>query len=124
MSPPIFFVLGLAIFFSVVSSVMVIVAVATDYWEVIDYHKDRLESLPISMNYSILLENEGFYQVAVETEDEEGNRGNLTYHYFRDMYGGIWKICDTISGMPIVIYFQKLLILAWSVAAQVGEKQV
>ncbi len=96
MSAPIFPVLGLSVIFSVISSILMIVAVSTDYWEITTFSTAKLQQLDkIILDKCYLSEANHFFKLVLE--HYEGNTTDKTY-YLRDMYGGIWRVCDTVPG--------------------------
>ena len=102
-TPPIFIILGLAIFCGISGSILMIVAVSTDYWEDVTYNNQSLSQLPnIVLAESTFYPEDGFYIIVVE----EINENNITKHtfYLRDTYGGIWRMCDRISGIKYILY--------------------
>ena len=92
------------------ASVLMLVAVATDHWEKAEYSIERLKAIAnVNVNASYFDVQNGFYKL-VETKTElasvspsnaPGN-ATITVHvsvrYVRANYGGIWKICDRVSG--------------------------
>ena len=97
MSAPIFIVLALSIIFGVIASIMMIVAVSTDYWEITLYDADKLQEVDkVVIERSVLSNENHFYKVVME-DYVNGNKTEKTF-YLRDMFGGIWRVCDTIPG--------------------------
>ena len=64
MSPPIFVVLALAILFGGLGSLLMIVASATDYWEMSEWSSDKLKKVDgINMSASYFDDDNQFYKV-------------------------------------------------------------
>ena len=93
MSPPIILVLILSAFFGGLTSLFMVVALSTDYWENVKYDAEKLRNLPNLVNGSIFNDEEGFYKIVLA-----GGTGNKTTYVLRNSYGGIWKICDKMTG--------------------------
>ena len=90
-------VLGLAVLLGLLSTVLMVVSVATDYWEHTDYRLDVLTNLTnLNKNASYFSENDRFYKIVLKDPLSD----NVTHreYYLRSSYGGIWRICDYITG--------------------------
>ena len=97
MSPPVFIILGLCIFFGASASLLMIVSVSSDHWESVTFDPDKLRAIEgIQLNDSVFRPQEGFYQISIRTDPGDGS--NSTVYYLRDSIGGIWRYCDRLSG--------------------------
>ena len=94
LSPTIHIVLPLAAVFAAFGTLFVIIALSTTAWEEIEWNKNQLRNdASVNQTASYFDSSNGFYVVVTEQSD-----GNQTTSYLRDLVGGIWKICDVISG--------------------------
>ena len=74
-----------------------VIAISTDYWEDIKYKPDMLRTLDnLVLNESTFNDKEGFYVLTLDQKVE--NNVTRVVFYLRDTYGGIWRMCDRISG--------------------------
>ena len=90
---------------AVLADVMTIVSIATDFWETIEYERlDRLDG--VALNESIFNDVDGFYRLFTVKSDPSASVdgtsnslpiGNKTV-LLRSRHGGIWRICDRITG--------------------------
>ena len=109
--PSVFVALILAIVFAALATLFAIISASTDYWEVIDWNMDALKSHnTVVVSNSTFSETNGYYEVVTQLGD---NSSNATTSYLRSTYGGIWRICDKVSGndldivLTIAIIFSK-----------------
>jgi hypothetical protein len=104
MSPPVFIILGLCIFFGAVSSLLMIVTLSTDHWEVTTWNPVALRALKgFRENESQFFEDEGFYIVVLPADPNDPTNTSSTTDYLRDRIGGIWRICDHISRKCLLV---------------------
>ena len=89
-------VVVLSAVFGGLASILMVVAVATDYWEFLDYNLEGLMTLGI--NGSVYSDANGFYKI-IMVGDAAQNYTEFVY-YLRTTVGGIWRTCDCISGKP------------------------
>ena len=95
MTSVIVLVLGMAVCFAALASIMMILAVSTDHWEKTEYDFNKLKALPsLVSNESYLDPGNGFYKLVTTSDQSNGTKTT----YLRATYGGIWRICDQISG--------------------------
>lgn len=90
-------VLGLSILFGLFSTIFMVVAVASDYWEHTDWDEDKLLLVEnLNRNASVFSKENAFYKI-VMTDTKSKNKSSHEY-YLRSLYGGIWRICDYVTG--------------------------
>ena len=96
MMPSVFVALILAIVFGALATLFAVVSASTDYWEVIDWDMEALRGHEtVVVANSTFSDANGYYEVLTELRD---GSGNTTKSYLRSTYGGIWRICDKVSG--------------------------
>ena len=94
LTPPIYFVLPIALFCAGLGSLMIVIALSTSAWEEVTWDNSKLKQVSsVNVSESIFDNNNGFYKII--TQDNQGNR---TTSYLRNTIGGIWQICDTLTG--------------------------
>ena len=95
--PPFLVALPLAVLCGTVASVLMLVAVATDHWERVTYDEEKLRNIPhINMNLSLFNSTNGFYKIVINVGYDSNQ--TLEPHYLRDSHGGIWRVCDHVTG--------------------------
>ena len=104
MSPPVFIILGLCVFFGVVASVLMIVTLSADSWESVVFLPTEIRKIRgFVANESHFYVDEGFHEVTLLVDPSNKENKTSKVHYLRDGYGGIWRFCDRISGKGVVI---------------------
>ena len=92
-------ILGCAIVFGILASMCMVIAVSTKYWEVSTFSSEKLQEVPgINMTESMFDEENEFFKVVRTNVYENGTTYTMT-DLLRSTYGGIWQLCDKISGM-------------------------
>ena len=98
---PIVVVLAISVFFAIIATVFMVVAISTDQWEVIEHNADKIAALSqVLQNSSVLNETTGYFKVVYR----ENSSGNITTVYTYSLYGGIWKLCDRVPGKQLSFY--------------------
>lgn len=112
---PVFCLLAMALVTAAVSTIVMIVAIASDSWEHIDYHSAKLSAIAVKDDktdyemvsaISVMNDDEGFYKVVLRPKNAQiiANSSEQVL-YFRSVYGGIWRMCDRIKGELLVAFF-------------------
>ncbi|KAI0220350.1 hypothetical protein LSAT2_028151 [Lamellibrachia satsuma] len=97
--PPFLVALPLAVLCGTIASVLMLVAVATDHWELVEYDEQKLRALAnVDTNLSLFERENGFYKVVIGVPGDNGDNKTYESHYLRDSHGGIWRVCDHVSG--------------------------
>lgn len=102
--PPIGVVICLSISLGLVSTALMVVGVSTDFWELSEFDIDCIKKIKdVNLNNSILSKENGFYYIL--KRDKTSIKVNITYKEYTafEHYGGIWRICDKITGKKISI---------------------
>ena len=94
LSPPVNIILPIASALAAFGTLFIIIALSTTAWEEVQWNGDQLKQNDnVNRSASYFDNKNGFYVVVTEQSD-----GNQTTSYLRNLIGGIWQICDTISG--------------------------
>ena len=113
MSFCIIIILACSIVFGLIASLCMVVAVSTNFWEISTFHEDKiLRVTGISVNESRLSPENKFYKVVTTKIDVNGSTIRNT-DYLRSTYGGIWQLCDSISGIYSSYSTETEIYLSW-----------
>ena len=98
LSPPIYIALPVCTFFAGLGSILVVISLSTHAWELVTWNSDRLKQhSTVNEELSYFDDNNGFYIVVTQETDNQGGVVNTT-SYLRNLNGGVWNMCDTLSG--------------------------
>ncbi|XP_064639629.1 uncharacterized protein LOC135495125 [Lineus longissimus] len=105
MMAPTLLVLVNAIFFSLVGSLLWIICITTDGWDMVTYRRSVLQNSLTAANKSTQVfvlshygeEGRGYSEIKTTRYNSAGNLTSIEYKYAFDSYGGMWKTCDYLT---------------------------
>jgi hypothetical protein len=106
MMAPTLLVLINAIFFSLVGSLLWIISITTDQWDMVNYKHAILEDELSHANTTTRVfhlthygnEGSGYSEIKTTRYSSAGNVTDIQFKYAYDTYGSMWKTCDFLTG--------------------------